>query len=205
MESTCYMCNEPATTKEHVPPKCLFPEAKDVDDNKNYKINLITVPSCDAHNTAKSKDDVYLLFFLVANIVSNDVSKQHFSSKIMRAVQRTPHVFADFAKKNTPVMLVNAEGEEIHTAAIEIDRERFDSAITHIAHGIYYHKYNNSFSGSITVFTEGLMDLDNEDSVEFNEKVQGLGKMIDEYMKDTSMEGNNADIFTVLRYFKWVN
>ena len=93
-------------------------------------------------------------------------------------------------------MLVNAEGEEIHTAAIEIDRERFDSAITHIAHGIYYHKYNNSFSGSITVFTEGLMDLDNEDSVEFNEKVQGLGKMIDEYMKDTSMEGNNADIFT---------
>jgi len=190
------MCDELGTTKEHVPPKCLFPEAKDVEGDKNHKINLITVPSCDTHNTAKSKDDVYLLFFLAANILSNDISKKHFSSKIMRAVQRTPHVFADFAKKNTPVMLVNDEGEEIHTAAIEIDRERFDSAITHIAHGIYYHKYKTSFSGSTTVFTEGLMDLGNEDSVNFNEKVQGLGKMIDMYMKDTPIEGNNTDIFT---------
>ncbi|NTV05452.1 MAG: hypothetical protein HGA59_02955 [Chlorobiaceae bacterium] len=190
------MCNEEGTTKEHVPPKCLFPEAKDVEGDKNYKINLITVPSCEAHNTAKSKDDVYLLFFLAANIVSNDVSKQHFSTKIIRAVQRAPHVFAEFAKKNTPVMLKGEDGKVIHTAAIEIDRDRFESAITHIAHGIYYHKYNSSFPGEVIVFTEGLMDLGREDSVAFNEKVQGLGVMIDEYMKNTPLEGNNPDIFT---------
>lgn len=27
---TCYMCDAPATSEEHVPPKCLFPERKDL-------------------------------------------------------------------------------------------------------------------------------------------------------------------------------
>lgn len=29
MAKKCYMCDNDATTVEHVPPKCLFPEMKD--------------------------------------------------------------------------------------------------------------------------------------------------------------------------------
>ena len=93
MTTTCYMCNKPKTSNEHVPPKCLFPEKQDVTDGKDYRVNLIKVPSCDEHNSEKSKDDVYLLFFLAVSILSNDVSREHFASKIMRAIKRTPHVF----------------------------------------------------------------------------------------------------------------
>jgi hypothetical protein len=44
----CYWCGKKATLMEHVPPKCLFPEEKDVMDilNKSFRNNLITVPSC---------------------------------------------------------------------------------------------------------------------------------------------------------------
>ena len=28
--TTCYMCDQRATTVEHAPPKCIFPEKKDV-------------------------------------------------------------------------------------------------------------------------------------------------------------------------------
>ena len=52
---TCYMCDSIATTREHVPPKCLFPEKKDIGDDI-YRQNLITVPSCDKHNTSKSQE-----------------------------------------------------------------------------------------------------------------------------------------------------
>ena len=53
----CYYCGEPAMSEEHVPPKCLFPEQKDT--GKDYRKNLITVPSCDKHNAGKSCDDEF--------------------------------------------------------------------------------------------------------------------------------------------------
>lgn len=59
----CYWCGKLATSKEHVPPKCLFPEFKDTKDvyDNSFRHNLITVPSCDEHNLVKSRDDEYLM------------------------------------------------------------------------------------------------------------------------------------------------
>jgi len=53
----CYACDDPATTREHVPPFCFFPKGK--------KDNLWTVPSCEAHNNAASLDVEY-----VRNVIS---------------------------------------------------------------------------------------------------------------------------------------
>jgi len=44
----CYMCSDPATGVEHVPAKCFF--------TKGQRENLITVPSCELHNNATSKN-----------------------------------------------------------------------------------------------------------------------------------------------------
>lgn len=190
------MCNEEGITNEHVPPKCIFPEAKDIPTGNNYKKNLITVRSCEKHNTSKSKDDVYLMFFLAANVVSNDLAQTQFGAKVMRAVNRTPHVFSAFAKKNTPVTLKNEKGELIHTAAIEIDRARFDSAIEHISYALYYHKFGKTFAGDIQVITDGLVDLSSEDSVEINERIQNFGRMVDTLLANVESEGDNPEVFT---------
>lgn len=53
----CYMCEKPASTVEHVPPKCIFPEQKDSLGGQDLRKQLITVPACDVHNTKKSRDD----------------------------------------------------------------------------------------------------------------------------------------------------
>ena len=53
------MCDRNAVSSEHVPPKNLFPEQKDV--GKDYRQYLITVPSCEIHNNHKSKDDEFLI------------------------------------------------------------------------------------------------------------------------------------------------
>lgn len=196
MTTTCYMCDKPKTSDEHVPPKCLFPEAKDVDNGKDYRVNLITVPSCDEHNSAKSKDDVYLLYVLAINILSNEVSKKQFSSKIIRAIKKTPHVYREFSKKNKQVTLFDENGDLSKTAAIEIDRKRFDKALEHIACGIYYEKFKTKFQGEVTIFTDGFMDIQGSKSVKFNQKVQQLGVKIDLLMKNIPREGKNQDIFS---------
>ena len=60
-KNNCYMCDSYAVTVEHVPPACLFPEKKDSKDI-DFRKNLITVPSCEIHNSKKSDDDEFLMF-----------------------------------------------------------------------------------------------------------------------------------------------
>lgn len=52
-EITCYMCEKPATSVEHIPPKCLFPEQKDLPGGADLRKQLLTVPACDEHNLKK--------------------------------------------------------------------------------------------------------------------------------------------------------
>ncbi|MDC4397076.1 hypothetical protein NQ657_19490, partial [Acinetobacter baumannii] len=58
-----------AETKEHVPPKCFFPQ----DLNSTYRKNLIKVPSCRVHNNDTSDTDeiVNTLIYLAAGNVKN--------------------------------------------------------------------------------------------------------------------------------------
>ncbi len=60
----CYCCGAPATSEEHVPPKGLFPKAKDIPNTK-FREKLITVPSCEKHNPLNSD------FFYQHNIETN--------------------------------------------------------------------------------------------------------------------------------------
>jgi hypothetical protein len=86
MASTiCYFCNNPPTSREHVPPKNIFPEGKDVPNGKDYRANLITVPSCDLHNGAKSGDDTYLMMVIVSYFQNNTAAQAQIRSKVTRA------------------------------------------------------------------------------------------------------------------------
>lgn len=61
------MCDRLACSREHVPPRNLFPKEKDI-RRENYRKNLITVPSCELHNAAKSHDDEFLMQFCFRHI-----------------------------------------------------------------------------------------------------------------------------------------
>ena len=67
------MCDALATTKEHIPPKALFPKQKDVLSEISLRKDLITVPSCEKHNNSKSRDDEYLVFCLSTCFHGNDI------------------------------------------------------------------------------------------------------------------------------------
>jgi len=88
MNDVCYWCGGIATSLEHIPPKCIFPEKKDIDKifNQSFRDELITVPSCDLHNSKKSKDDEYFLVCLSSLVGNNDVSLIHTYTKVRRAL-----------------------------------------------------------------------------------------------------------------------
>ena len=98
------MCEKSANTVEHAPPKCVFPEGKDLAARLNYRRNLITVPSCEEHNTAKSRDDEYLLHVLAASITSSPIGPTQFLTKVRRSLERAPNLASTLLPGETPVM-----------------------------------------------------------------------------------------------------
>jgi hypothetical protein len=106
--SHCYRCASRATSREHVPPRNLFPEASE-SGGVDYRLNLVTVPSCDAHNSAKSNDDEFLMVSLAGIFGSNSIGFMHRLGKVDRAVLKSASRLLD------QVLL---EKEKIHRVEI---------------------------------------------------------------------------------------
>ncbi|SNR53937.1 hypothetical protein [Flavobacterium sp. ov086] len=149
----CYMCENIATSQEHVPPKCLFPEQKDT-RGIDFRKNLIKIPSCDIHNMSKSDDDEFLMLSLSGIITNNIIGQFHFLTKSNRAIQRKSKDFiSKQILKNLKVVDLKISEKQFKPAAIgHPNIERLNSCFEHIAYGLYYHEYNTRFEGEIKIF-----------------------------------------------------
>ncbi len=74
---TCYFqgCKEKGITKEHIPPRSFFPDGE--------KEQLLTVKSCEFHNNAKSKDDLYVLAQICMNAAPSNRAREVFMNKVV--------------------------------------------------------------------------------------------------------------------------
>lgn len=136
-EDKCYWCGEKATSREHVPPKCLFPEDKDIKGiyEKSFRKNLITVPSCDKHNLEKSNDDEYLMTHL-ATLVGNDgVAYIHSKTKVARSFQRNPKMI-DIVREGT----IKIKGTTFPVAMVNANNKRLIHSFEAIGRAIYYYE-----------------------------------------------------------------
>lgn len=141
-EQYCYWCGAPAKTKEHVPPKCFFPE--------DYKMNgeiirynwskLITVPSCEEHNNSKSQLDEYLLTRIVpfANM-NNPHVVELLAGRLGRAISR-----------NKPLLQPRRfDGENLY---FDADDRKLGYSIEALARALYFHEFSCCFEGSCYIF-----------------------------------------------------
>lgn len=189
------MCAKEVTSREHVPPKCLFPEKKDLPKGFDFRKCLITVPSCDEHNSHKSLDDEYLMFVLASTFQGNKHKQRHFDTKIMRAVNRKPHVFVEFLKDLKPVFLKSPDGNIEESASFKVDLDRFDRAVQHMACGIFYHHYKRKWLGGFKVFTNALMDMSSRNASDINAQIQEVSNKIEQSFSGIVSLGENDEIF----------
>ncbi|HEY6803604.1 MAG TPA: hypothetical protein VI306_08500 [Pyrinomonadaceae bacterium] len=136
----CYMCDALGITKEHAPPDCFFP--------KGYRDGLWTVPSCDAHNSANSKDVEYVRNVITSHISANDAGMVHFQDKAIRSFEHSPKLFHRTFATARPVVLA---GEE--TGVYNFDLPRHKTVMEAIAYAVYYKMFGKSYPGSWITFT----------------------------------------------------
>lgn len=187
----CYMCDDPATSKEHVPPACLFPEEKDI-KTAIFRNNLITVPSCEQHNSKKSKDDEFLMGCLAGIVGNNAIGFFHAHTKVKRAMHRKGKDFIHVLMKDVQKLNIKSSKGLTHPVLTgKPDFNRLQLCFEHIAYGLYYHKFGKRFEGECHI----LMDfLTYEDERAENFKLL-CRKRIEVEPKKPKKEGSNPEIF----------
>lgn len=186
----CYMCEDVATSKEHVPPRCIFPEKKDMPDY-NYRKNLITVPSCERHNTSKSTDDQFLLLSLARMVGNNAAGFVHGSTKATRTLNRTPHVIESIFK-NKKEVTIDFAGTPRDFVVGHPDTQRLVSCFEKIFYAIYRHHFCKNFQGRIKVFPSFLYSTDKK----FNSFKKLIQKTAARDLTNQPILGDNPAIFT---------
>ncbi len=146
----CYFCGNPATSTEHVPPKCLFPEQKDLCE-KDYRKNLITVPSCDEHNSRKSRDDEFLMACLAPVVGNNPTGYLHTKTKVVRAQARNPHLINDTMREARKFNLPALNGISFPVLVGKPDMPRLCRSLQAVARGLYFHARGTRFTGKVAV------------------------------------------------------
>lgn len=188
------MCESTATSREHAPPRCIFPEQKDTPNRTDFRKNLIKVPSCDAHNTEKSKEDSYLMHILPTSIGTNDVGINQFLTKVQRAIARRPKLFGQIVDKAKPVLVHDTIKDKwFHGTAININADRIHKIIEMNARAIYFHENHKKFIGKITTHTNFTIDLNNRF---INDKQKELFNESNSLLNNSPSLGENPEVFS---------
>lgn len=121
----CYYqgCEREGITKEHIPPKSFFP--------KDQRNQLLTVPSCEFHNNAKSSDDIYVLAQICMNTSPSNRSCEVFIERVVPQLDYN----SDALRK---VLVRDAVPLPNGAVRYEVNVERFDHFFTSLSCGIVY-------------------------------------------------------------------
>ncbi|MCZ6803135.1 MAG: hypothetical protein O7D86_04175 [Proteobacteria bacterium] len=187
----CYMCDKPASSKEHVPPRCLFPERKDVGTD-DFRKDLITVPSCDEHNSLKSDDDEFLMVSMAGIIGNNSIGYMHKLGKVDRAIKRSANRLIEkvFIKKRK-YLLETDKNNFLEIIWGTPDHTRLMSCFKRIAYGIHLHHFSKCFHGEVKTILGYLRYGDNNSKnfVEFIKHKTAIE------LKDKQKYGRNQAVF----------
>jgi len=181
-----------ATSFEHAPPKCLFPRAEDTENGTNHRRNLITVPSCAAHNSAKSHDDEYLLQVLSASYTSNAVGLKQFVRKVGRSFDDAPTKASRLIARSAPVKLRRVEQPEWEDGLqVIVEGERLDDVLSNCARALYFKETGKKFQGPAQVITGFTMYTGTPDQASVD---QGIAAT-EAYFNNQPPRGQNPEVF----------
>ncbi len=191
-EETCYMCDAAATSNEHVPPRCLFPKTKELEEGEDLRRELITVPSCDLHNAEKSLDDEFLMISISGIVGNNSIGYRHYHGRSSRALRKRSKSFLDRIMTNRRrVKLPDGDNEFYNIVVGTPDYQRLVNCFEHIAFGIYRHHFGERFVGQGKVIM-GFLHHTDKNSSSITNFIRDKSAI---ELEETERQGSNPSVF----------
>jgi len=131
------MCENEATTEEHIPPKCFFPE-----EERKKNSNFIIVPSCKEHNNNNSKDVEYVRNIIC--MIKDSITPYEIREKTKRSLRRGPGLLTTIKEKSARYIF---EEENKSTLKTELNKRRFYNIMTSMAYGFFNYEFKKNYYG----------------------------------------------------------
>jgi hypothetical protein len=120
-------------TKDHVPPKCLFPRPRPTD--------LITVPACETCNGSFSTDDEYFRIAMVAPATEHTDGARVWQ-EVRRRIRKQPKLRQTLVQSITPIEVRTKAGLYLGTTkALSLSTPRIHAVLHRIIRGLLWHHY----------------------------------------------------------------
>jgi len=148
--------------------------------------NLMTVPSCDTHNSEKSRDDVYFLNVITGLNCINETGREHYRRQIRRQHQRNPSILSRFAERELSV-----ESSFAHRVEIE----RLDNFARHLGYAIFLAHFGKRWAGNIGWFPEFLSRATTLDSKAEQIRLIAIEEC-DQKFRNLQHYGSNQAVFS---------
>lgn len=128
----CYLCGARATTADHVPPKCIYPDPKPP--------NLITVPACGPCNSGNKLHDEYFRWLVATASPESKEAKALVEGKINREFRKRPLLLYRVMKRSCRLPVHTPAGIYLGTQPVfEFDQLRVQAVIEKTVKGLYFH------------------------------------------------------------------
>lgn len=180
------MCDSLETSREHAPPLCFFPKAKQI--GRDLRRNLITVPSCDRHNSDKSKDDEFLRCVILMTAGNNKAGQQQFLWKLLPAAARAPHAYKSFFADKGTVAQGNGR-------ALQIDRKRFNRCIDNLERAIFFNVYKHKWILPISIVSPNFNSGIYSDQILAHQPTVKAVEISRRFLGNETIRGENPDVF----------
>jgi hypothetical protein len=135
MTELCTYCDSPATTRDHVPPKAVFPK-------KPRPQNLITVPSCEDCNTKFGEDDELFSLFITLQAGMEGEQEHKLCEKVKRAVKRNTTFQKILLSSSENIPLFNKDGTiQEYIQLLPWEYDHLERILNRIVVGLLRHHY----------------------------------------------------------------
>lgn len=152
----CVLCQlREATTRDHVPPKCLFPRPR--------PDNLITVPACaQCNNGASDHDDLFKVFLSMQVSENSEIGLRLFHEKTVRTLERNRALLERIRQESVELQIKNEKGELKTRTGVLWDSAAHDAVISRTIKGLYYHHTGHFLSSHLELKVQYLRGVPEE-------------------------------------------
>jgi len=131
--TVCAICgNNEATTRDHVPPKSIFPKPR--------PDNLITVPACvDCNNGSSELDDLFKVYLSMHAAGESEIARRLFTEKTARTLERNQALLSQIAEESKGLQIEDEKGNLVTRTGVLWNSEAHDSIIERTIRGLFFH------------------------------------------------------------------
>jgi hypothetical protein len=164
----CVYCGVHGTvTKDHVPPKCLFPP--------ETRVNLITVHACsNCHDSYKLDDEYFRVMLSIRSDLPIGPESQFLRDQTQKTLNNPEAIkFRQTFETFIAILNRNSSDGTTDTTALKIDAARKKRTANRIVRGLYAHFFGMPLPKSYDL-TVNLFDLQRDSSALASPEVQEL-------------------------------